>query len=393
VISTDRRQRILSVFGTRPEAIKMAPVIAELGRRPSHFESTICVTGQHREMLDQVLDLFEVAPDHDLDVMTPEQTLSGIMTTVIERLDPLLVDLRPDWVLVQGDTTTTVAAALAAFHRGIPVAHVEAGLRTGNIREPMPEEMNRRVTTVLASRHFAPTHLAAANLRVEGVSADRIVVTGNTVIDAFQEIARLPHVPQGALVGVGSDDRRLVLATMHRRENHGVALSHICAALRTIAEQCDDVQIVVPVHLNPNVYERVHCALGGLENVVLVPPLEYRSLIWLLTRSCLVISDSGGLQEEAVSAGKPVLVLRETTERLEGVQCGMAELVGTATDTIVGRSVRLLRNPAAYAAMVASSNPYGDGKAATRIVDTLQQAAPAYVADVVSAAPALAATS
>ena len=350
----------------------MAPVIRALEARPEQFEVRVCVTGQHRQMLDQMLELFDIRPDHDLNVMRERQTLTHITTEVLTGLERVLAEERPDWVLVQGDTTTTMAASLAAFYAGARVGHVEAGLRTWNMAEPHPEEMNRRVAAVLADLHFAPTELAAANLRAEGIPDSRISVTGNTVIDAFRAAAALPLETSGTwLEALASDARRLVLVTVHRRENHGPAVREICSGLRAIARNCDDVHLVVPVHLNPNIREPVQEALAEFDNVTLAGPLDYRSTVWLLERCHFVITDSGGLQEEATGVGKPVLVVRETTERVEGIDAGAARLVGADKSELAWWSARLLHDQTTYDEMATVSSPYGDGHAAERIVDLL----------------------
>lgn len=367
--------KVLSVIGTRPEAIKMAPVIDELVLRRDRFDSKVCVTAQHRQMLDQVLGLFKIVPDHDLNLMKPGQTLARLTASVVEGIDAVLQAERPDWVLVQGDTTTVMATALAAFYHGVKVGHVEAGLRTHNKNHPFPEEINRRIAGVVADLHFAPTPWAEENLLREGVPADTVVVTGNTVIDAIQRVAALDFEPaESILADLPIGARRIVLVTAHRRENFGRGIEQICAALRAIVSAHSDVQIVYPVHPNPNVFEPVHRLLGGVPAITLLPPLEYPSIVWLLRQCHFVISDSGGLQEEAPGLGKPVLVLRETTERPEGVEAGTARLVGTDRDKIVAWADRLLTDPAAYDAMAKAVNPYGDGGAAARIVAALEGA-------------------
>jgi UDP-N-acetylglucosamine 2-epimerase (non-hydrolysing) len=365
----------MCVFGTRPEAIKMAPVVRALEARPDRFEVSVCVTGQHREMLDQMLELFEIRPDFDLDLMRDGQSLTDITTSVLHGLARVLEQEQPDWVLVQGDTTTTMAASLAAFYANVRIGHVEAGLRTWNMDEPRPEEMNRRVAGVLADLHFAPTELAAANLRAEGIPDDQISVTGNTVIDAFHSVAAMPFdLAASPLRALADDPRRVVLVTVHRRENHGAAVAELCAGLRAMARNCDDVRFVVPVHLNPNIREPVEAALTGLENVLLVPPLDYRSTVWLLERCHFVMTDSGGLQEEAVGIGKPVLILRETTERSEGVAAGTARLVGCDRSEIAWWAARLLHDESSYAAMAQATSPYGDGTAGEQIAELLAHA-------------------
>jgi UDP-N-acetylglucosamine 2-epimerase (non-hydrolysing) len=361
--------KVLSVFGTRPEAIKMAPVVQELAKHPDRFISRVCVTAQHRQMLDQVLDLFGIVPDHDLDVMQPNQSLTNVTVAVLTGLEPVLRDEKPDWVLVQGDTTTVMAASLAAFYQGIRVGHVEAGLRTHDKRQPFPEEINRRVAGVVADLHFAPTTWAADNLRREGVPDDRIHVTGNTVIDAIRQVAALPFDPAGTgLADLPISDKRVILVTAHRRENFGPGMEEICAGLKMLAERHDDAHLVYPVHLNPNVQEPVYRILGGVPNITLLPPLDYRPMVWLLKQSYFVITDSGGLQEEAPGLGKPVLVMRETTERPEGVDAGVVKLVGPNRDALVEWGERLLSDASFYRQMAQAVNPYGDGRAAGRII-------------------------
>ena len=362
--------KVLCVFGTRPEAIKMAPVIMELRRHSDRIISRTCVTAQHREMLDQVLALFRIAPDHDLDLMEPGQSLSQLTARVFEKLDPVIAYESPDWVLVQGDTTTVMAASLVAFYHRVKVGHVEAGLRTARKFDPFPEEINRRLTSVLADLHFAPTCWARDNLRRENVPAERIVVTGNTVIDALRWVVKLPYdASRGPLAGTPWD-KRIILVTAHRRESFGQPLQDICAALREIA-QWPDVHLVYPVHPNPNVHRPVHEALRGCPNLTLLSPLGYRSLTYLLSRSYLVLTDSGGLQEEAPSLGKPVLVLRDRTERPEAVAAGTAKVVGTETGRIVAEVQRLFEEVTEYERMAQAVNPYGDGHAAQRIVGAL----------------------
>lgn len=361
--------KVMTVFGTRPEAIKMAPVIRALKARPDEFECIVTVTGQHREMLDQVLQLFDITPDHDLQVMTANQSLAGMTAKVLERLDPVLEAEKPDWVLVQGDTTTAMAGSLGAFYRQAKVGHIEAGLRTHDKHQPFPEEINRRITTVIADLHFAPTGWAADNLRREGHPEDRIVVTGNTVIDAIQTVAGMPFDPEGHFPDeIIRTDKRIILVTAHRRENFGQGILDICAALKTLATEREDIHIVYPVHLNPNIREPVYRELGDVPNITLLPPLDYQPLVWLMKRSYLIISDSGGIQEEAPGLGKPVLVLRETTERPEGVHAGTVKLVGTRPDSIVSSATGLLDATDAYEAMAQAANPYGDGSAAGRIL-------------------------
>ena len=369
------RLKVMCVFGTRPEAIKLAPVIRAFHQHPDQIECRVCVTAQHRRMLDQVLELFGIRPDYDLDIMRENQSLSQVTAAVFERLDPVLVAERPDWVLVQGDTTTVMAAAMVAFYHHIRVGHVEAGLRTGDKRQPFPEEINRRVTSVVADLHFAPTSWARDNLLREGIAADQIWVTGNPVIDALLTVADMPYdATRGPLAGLPWQ-RRILLVTAHRREHFGRPLEEICQALLELAQRyADDVHIVYPVHLNPNVQEPVYRLLDGQPNIALLPPLDYQPLIYLMKRCYLVLTDSGGIQEEAPSLGKPVLVLRDTTERPEGVQAGTVRLVGPHRHAIVTEAARLLEDDATYQTMAHAVNPYGDGHAAMRIVDALLQA-------------------
>ncbi len=368
--------KILSVFGTRPEAIKMAPVVKVLSRQPG-FESKVCVTAQHRQMLDQVLTLFEIIPDFDLDLMQPGQDLTDITANVLGGMKRVLKEWRPDLILVHGDTTTTFAASLAAYYEKIPVGHVEAGLRTGNIHSPWPEEMNRRLTGAISARHFAPTERARQNLLAEGASASLIHVTGNTVIDALLQVSdRISHDPRlnadfAAQFPFLDDSKKLILVTGHRRENFGDGFEHICTALKTLGQR-EDVQIVYPVHLNPNVQEPVRRILSDCPQVQLIAPLDYLPFVYLMSRSYLIITDSGGVQEEAPSLGKPVLVMRETTERPEAVEAGTVRLVGTDADRIVQEANELLDNNLMYQAMSQAHNPYGDGTAASRIAEILR---------------------
>lgn len=373
--------KVLAVFGTRPEAIKMAPVVARLSARPDRFDVRVCVTAQHREMLDSVLDLFRIRPDHDLDLMTPGQDLYGITSGVLEGMKGVLAAESPGIVLVHGDTTTTMAASLAAYYARVPVGHVEAGLRTGDKYAPFPEEINRRVTGVVADLHFAPTETARANLLREGVPDAAIAVTGNTVVDALLEVAGRIDGDAGlrARLAAGfpflDPARPLILVTGHRRENFGEGFESICRALADLAARYPDAQIVYPVHLNPNVQEPVNRILGGSGrgNIHLVPPADYLPFVYLMTRSRLIVTDSGGVQEEAPSLGKPVLVMREATERPEAVAAGTVRLVGTDRGTIVREASRLLDDPEAYRAMSQAHNPYGDGLAADRIADRLER--------------------
>ncbi|MDC3307425.1 UDP-N-acetylglucosamine 2-epimerase (non-hydrolyzing) [bacterium] len=364
---------VLLVFGTRPEAIKMAPVHRALAR-DHRFRVRVCVTAQHREMLDQVLDLFAIEPAYDLDLMRPGQDLTSITTRVLEGMKAVLEDAAPDIVLVHGDTTTTMAASLAAYYAQIPVGHVEAGLRTGDIYSPWPEEMNRRLTTSIAALHFAPTEAARSNLLREGVSEEMIVVTGNTVIDALLSmIDRVRGTAEEVFLRrfEGIDfSQQLVLVTGHRRESFGDGLERICRALAELS-RTPGVEIVYPVHLNPNVQEPVQRELGAIPNVHLLDPQEYLPFLYLMDQAHLVITDSGGIQEEAPSLGKPVLVTRETTERPEAVEAGTVRLVGTDVDAIVGAARGLLLDEEQYRAMSFIHNPYGDGAASQRIVEAL----------------------
>jgi UDP-N-acetylglucosamine 2-epimerase len=368
--------RILVVFGTRPEAIKMAPVITALKERPE-FSVAVCVTAQHREMLDQVLALFDIQPDYDLNLMRPRQSLDGLTNAILDGVGATMDDFLPDVVVVHGDTTTTFAASLAAFYRKIRIAHVEAGLRTGNIMSPWPEEMNRRVTDTLTHWYFAPTGAARANLLREGVSSFRVVETGNTVIDALQQVVGL--LDRDQLLRNETEKQfpfldsaaRLILVTGHRRENFGTKFENVCLALATVARRHPDVQIVYPVHLNPEVQRPVRALLDEIPNVFLIDPLEYLPFVYLMRSAYLVITDSGGIQEEAPALGKPVLVTRDTTERPEAIEAGTAKLVGTDVHTIVSAVDLLLENDAAYAQMAHAHSPYGDGHAAWRIARTL----------------------
>lgn len=374
--------KVLSVFGTRPEAIKMAPVVRALNAHPDKIKSRVCVTAQHREMLDQILTLFGIEPDFDLNVMRPNQSLDELTARILTGLTPILRAEQPDWLLVQGDTTTVMAASLAAFYQGIKVGHVEAGLRTGDKQQPFPEEINRRIAGVVADMHFAPTEWARNNLLRENVPPEQIITTGNTVIDALRWVANLPPTAETksllGRLGIAGDqnspERRLILVTAHRRENFGRPLENICQALKEIAARYDGiVQIVYPVHLNPNVQKPVHRLLGDVPNITLLPPLDYLPLVHVMKHAHLVLTDSGGIQEEAPSFGKPVLVLRKKTERPEGVQAGTVKLVGTNRATLLDETIALLDNPAAYRRMAQAANPYGNGRAAGRIVSALLQ--------------------
>jgi UDP-N-acetylglucosamine 2-epimerase (non-hydrolysing) len=367
------RKRVMVVIGTRPEAIKLAPIALELEKHREFFETKICVTGQHREMLDQMLKVFGLRPDHDLGVMTAGQTLAGVTAACLTGLDRVLGEERPDLLLVQGDTTTTFAASLAAYYHRIPVGHIEAGLRTGKKYDPFPEEINRRLTTHLSDFHFAPTNVSRDNLLKEGINPENIAVTGNTVIDAlFLTQARLAKEPNLALDPLGpTDGLRIILVTAHRRESFGPRFRQICEALRTLAESREDVLIVYPVHLNPNVQSPVHEILDGLPNVKLLAPLDYVSFIACMQRASILLTDSGGIQEEGPSLGKPVLVLREVSERPEAITAGTAMLTGTDQERIVKSVNSLLDDPDCYKRMTERANPYGDGHASERIVQFL----------------------
>ena len=371
--------KVLTVFGTRPEAIKMAPVVQAVAAHPD-LDGRVCVTAQHRDMLDQVLDLFELKPDWDLDLMRPGQSLHGLTARVLTGLQPVLEAWRPDIVLVHGDTTTTLAATLASFYSGVAVGHVEAGLRTGDLTAPFPEEANRVLADKLCRLHFAPTQRSADNLHAEGLPASGISVTGNTVIDALlwvrDRVRAAPAEQDRDALGpvfelVTESDAKLVLVTGHRRESFGDGFLQICAALRRVALAHPDVHLVYPVHLNPKVQEPVHATLSDLPNVHLLRPLDYRPFVRLMDRATFILTDSGGIQEEAPSLGKPVLVMREVTERPEGVASGTVRLVGTDADRIFAECERLLTDPAAFDAMTRAHNPYGDGQASRRIADTI----------------------
>jgi UDP-N-acetylglucosamine 2-epimerase (non-hydrolysing) len=364
------RLTVMTVFGTRPEAVKMAPVVTRL-RESADFTPLVAVTGQHREMLDQVLRLFGIVPDHDLDIMLPEQSLFDIATRTLTRLDPVLRDSRPAMVLVQGDASSTMLGALASFYHRIPVGHVEAGLRTHDRYRPFPEEMNRRITSALADLHFAPTPHARTNLRHEGVPDDRIFVTGNTVIDALHDVSARRDIALPA--GLPAlDGRRMLLVTTHRRENWGDPLREIYLALLDLLERFPDVVVVFSVHRNPAVRRIATGVLGGHPRAALIEPPDYGPFVRLMSSAYLILTDSGGVQEEAPALGTPVLVLREVTERPEGVTAGGVELVGTGRRRIVERAARLLEDPEARGAMASVRNPYGDGRAAARIVDAMR---------------------
>ena len=374
-------KRILIVFGTRPEAIKMAPLVDALAR-DARFDAAVCVTAQHRSMLDQVLDLFGIVPEHDLNIMSPGQTIHDVTARILTGLKPVLETMRPDLVLVHGDTASTFAGALAAYYGQIPVGHVEAGLRTGSLYSPWPEEANRRLTGVLTNLHFAPTETARNNLLAEGVSPDTISVTGNTVIDALIAIRNRIDGDAGLRKTLSAQfpflapDRRIVLVTGHRRESFGGGFERICRALSRIAERHAEVDIVYPVHLNPNVQEPVNRLLSRQSNIHLIEPLDYLPFVHLMGLSDVILTDSGGIQEEAPSLGKPVLVMRDTTERPEAVSAGTVRLVGTDLDVIVESVGTLLADDAEYKAMSRAHNPYGDGKACARILETIARKMP-----------------
>lgn len=369
-------KKVLIVFGTRPEAIKMAPLVHELAA-DNRFYSRVCVTAQHREMLDQVLSLFEIVPEYDLDLMKPGQTLSDVTSGILNGMESVLDDFMPDVVLVHGDTATTFATALAAYYKQVQVGHVEAGLRTGNVYSPWPEEGNRKLTGTLTRYHFAPTDTSKQNLLNENVDPSTIAVTGNTVIDALLWVKeKLDADPAmqaelGALFPMLDPEKKLILVTGHRRESFGGGFERICEALRQIASEHPESQIIYPVHLNPNVQEPVNRLLRDCDNVHLIPPQDYLPFVYLMTKSYLILTDSGGIQEEAPSLGKPVLVMRDTTERPEAIHAGTVKLVGTDVHLIFKEVKSLLNDAVAYSAMSRAYNPYGDGHACQRILDFL----------------------
>ena len=367
-----RKLKVMAIFGTRPEAIKMAPVVMEMRKRAADITPIVAVTAQHREMLDQVLHLFRIVPDYDLDIMSEGQTLFDITSKALKGLDEVLTKEEPDLVLVHGDTTTTFAGALAAYYHQTAVGHVEAGLRTYNKYSPFPEEMNRHLTGAIADLHFAPTPVSAANLRSEHVPEKDIFVTGNTVIDALHHTVRDEFgFADDRLSGIDYENRRVVLVTTHRRENLGEPMRHVYKALTRLVEEFEDIEVVFPVHRNPKVREVVNEELGGKPRVHLIEPLDYEPFANLMHRSTLILTDSGGVQEEAPALGKPVLVLRDTTERPEAVTAGTVLLVGTDQERVYSEARRLLSDPAAYARMAEARSPYGDGNAASRIVDAI----------------------
>ena len=368
-------KKILLIFGTRPEAVKMAPLIKEFQKHSDAFETKVCVTAQHREMLDQVLDFFEIKPDYDLDLMKPGQNLYSLTATIIESLKPILEEFTPDYVFVHGDTTTTMAGSIASFYSGAKVCHVEAGLRTNNKLSPFPEEINRQITGRICDYHFAPTKTSKNNLLKENISEDTILVTGNTVIDALlNSVEKVNDNPSAFIQDLSKQigNKEVVLVTGHRRENHGDGFERICNALKTIALDNVNRLVIYPVHLNPKVQEPVKRILSGLSNVILIDPLPYQDFIWLMKRSKIIITDSGGVQEEAPSLGKPVLVLRDTTERPEAAEAGTVLLVGTNENLIVSKALDLLNNKDNFDKMSKLHNPFGDGLASTRIVDFIK---------------------
>jgi UDP-N-acetylglucosamine 2-epimerase (non-hydrolysing) len=365
--------KVMTIFGTRPEAIKMAPLVQALEAAPE-IESVLCVTAQHREMLDQVLELFELTPKYDLDIMKPNQSISQITKNVLLGIEKVLIEEKPDIVLVHGDTTTTFAAALAAFYQQIKIGHIEAGLRTYDKYSPYPEEMNRVMTGHLADIHFAPTERNRQNLIDERISADKIHVTGNTVIDALLTVAGKPYAfTDKTLAKIDFEKRRVITVTCHRRENLGENMEHIFAAIRDIAAEFEDVEVIYPVHMNPKVREVADSVLGRAERIHLIRPLQYQPFVNLMARSYLIITDSGGMQEEAPALGKPVLVVRRETERPEAIEAGTARLAGVEHDTIYSMTKELLEDPDAYHKMAHAVNPYGDGKACARIVQILSE--------------------
>jgi len=369
------KKKNLIVFGTRPEAIKMAPLVKAFKKKNNDFETRVCITAQHREMLDQVLSFFEITPDYDLDLMKPNQNLYSLTADIITNLKPILEEFKPGYVYVHGDTTTTMAASIASFYSGAKVCHVEAGLRTFNKRSPFPEEVNRSIAGSVSDFHFAPTETSRLNLINENISSTDIVVTGNTVIDALKysskKVTSELYSDDGVkeLKNIVDSSKKLILVTGHRRENHGKGFENICKALNDIATNNPDVQIIYPVHLNPNVQKPVYDLLGNIDNIKLIKPLAYPAFVWLMSKAYLIITDSGGVQEEAPSLGKPVLVMRDTTERPEAVDAGTVRLVGTNTEKIIEATNSLLKNQINYLKMSRLHNPYGNGEACQKIVD------------------------
>lgn len=370
-------KKVLLVFGTRPEAIKMAPLVKEFQKHPEAFDTKVCITAQHREMLDQVLTFFEIVPDFDLDLMKPNQNLYSLTASILVNLKEVLEAFKPDYVFVHGDTTTTMASSIAAFYSGSKICHVEAGLRTHNLQSPFPEEMNRSVTAIVSDYNFAPTQTSKTNLLNENKSESSIVVTGNTVIDAL--MYSVEKVNSEAFMDLEITtlksqidlNKKIILVTGHRRENHGQGFIDICKALKQIAEANSNIEIIYPVHLNPNVQKPVYSLLDQVDNVKLIDPLSYPAFVWLMEKSFLILTDSGGVQEEAPSLGKPVLVMRNTTERPEAIEAGTVVLVGTDTNRIIEETKKLLLDKTLYEEMSMRHNPYGDGKACERIVQTL----------------------
>lgn len=368
-------KKVLIIFGTRPEAIKMAPLFQEFKKNTEYFETKVCVTAQHREMLDQVLEFFDISPDYDLDLMKPNQNLYNLTAEIIVQLKDVLEDFKPDFVFVHGDTTTTMGASIASFYSGAKVCHVEAGLRTFDKLSPFPEEINRQVTSRIADYHFAPTITSKNNLIAENISETNILVTGNTVIDALlSSIEKVNKEPSDLILSLSKKigDGDVILVTGHRRENHGDGFIKICEALKEIATQKPQVQIVYPVHLNPKVQEPVNRILKDIPNIFLIDPLAYPDFIWFMNRAKLIITDSGGVQEEAPSLGKPVLVMRDTTERPEAVEAGTVILVGTNKNLIVSEAIELLENKERFINMSQLHNPYGDGKACVKILESIR---------------------
>lgn len=374
-----KKKKNLIIFGTRPEAIKMAPLVKEFLKNQDKFTTRICITAQHREMLDQVLEFFEIKPDFDMDLMKPNQNLYALTADILTGLKPILEEFKPDFVYVHGDTTTTMAASIAAFYSGAKVCHVEAGLRTFNKRSPFPEEVNRSVTGSIADYHFSPTDTSKNNLLNENINSKTILVTGNTVIDALQySIAKVSSAnfydeETESLKEILNPNKRLILVTGHRRENHGQGFINICNALKQIASENQDTQIIYPVHLNPNVQKPVYDILNEVSNIHLINPISYPAFVWLMSQSYIIITDSGGVQEEAPSLGKPVLVMRDTTERPEAVDAGTVLLVGTNSEKIVLEANKLLNNKDFYNSMSLLHNPYGDGTACIKIVEFISK--------------------
>lgn len=372
-----KKKKVLFIFGTRPEAIKMAPLILEFRNRPNKFNIKVCVTGQHKEMLYQVLDFFNIKPDFDLSVMKPGQTLFGVTASIFEKLEPVIDEVNPDIVFVQGDTTSVLVGAIGAFYKKIKIGHLEAGLRSGDMYSPFPEEMNRVLVSKLADYHFAPTERAQNVLLSEKIDSAKIYLTGNTVIDALllavEIIEKQDQSKYNKIVKDIDWNKKIILVTGHRRESFGSGFENMCSAIRRIAMDNTDVEIVYPVHLNPNVQEPVKRILWNIQNIHLIDPLEYPNLVWLMNKSYLVLTDSGGIQEEAPTLGKPVLVMREVTERQEGVDAGTAKLVGTSENIIYDETNKLINNKISYSKMANAVNPYGDGTSSKQIADILEK--------------------